>query len=290
MTWPNVSPGQSHCQAVEGHYEDTPGVLPDEFVEALPDFHRGVTVVGQGDDRSGRFSFAPQQVGDAVHQHPGLAGPWPGDDQDAGLDPVVADDVLLGPVVQVGDNPPEGLLGGLPLHLGFPVGQPFLEEVLLLHAEVVHGEPYGVGGGLQAAAGVLRHYVDLDSLGVVVVLQGLVVGVGEMAAFLLQPDGHGRGEDAEAPVEPDDLLVVQPEHRVVEPVVHRLPVASVGPVVSVLAPGQGLREVAPGGVDHEVLAPDSLGELGEEKLQDAVGVSSSSPRRRPQCGSSPAGG
>ena len=66
----------------------------------------------------------------------------------------------------------------------------------------------------------------------------------------------------------------RPEHRVIKPVVHRLPVASVGPVVSVLAPGQGLREVAPGGVDHEVLAPDSLGELGEEKLQDAVGVPS----------------
>ena len=84
------------------------------------------------------------------------------------------------------------------------------------------------------------------------------------------------------PVEPDDLLVVQPEHRVVqpvEPVVHCLPVASVGPAMSVLGLGlgQGLCEIAPGGVDHEVLAPDSLGELGQEESQDAVSVPSSLP-------------
>ena len=58
----------------------------------------------------------------------------------------------------------------------------------------------------------LPHHVDLADLALIVELKRLEVGPGKAASGLLlrQLDGHGLPEDRQAPMEVDDLLLVQP--------------------------------------------------------------------------------
>ena len=126
-------------------------------------------------------------------------------------------------------------------------------------------------------------YVDLNRLGIVVLLQRLVVGLGEAAfALLVHADGHGRGEYAHALVEANNFLLVQPQDGGIELLVAstvlRL-LSSLERRWRILARCQGHCRLAegfgqgsPGGGDQQVLAPGPLGQEFQQELQNPAGV------------------
>ena len=67
-----------------------------------------------------------------------------------------------------------------------------------------------VGRMTQTMLGVFSYHVDLPDLFIVMQLEGREISPGETPLFRLQEDGHGRPEDRQSLVEPDDLLIVQP--------------------------------------------------------------------------------
>ena len=126
-----AGPDQAHGEAVAGMDQNAAGVVPHQFREATADFHRRMPVVGQGDDAPGVFAPHPQQVGDAMHQHPGLAGTRAGEHQHIGLLTVVGDDALLVGVLQALHDAAPRLRGGLAGQVLVPVRQPAAQEVRL---------------------------------------------------------------------------------------------------------------------------------------------------------------
>ena len=253
---------QPHGHPVAGQHRNPAGVVADEGGQAAPDLHRGVPVVGQGQDAPGVLTPDPDQVGDAVHQHPGLPRPRPRQDQHVGLLPVIGHDAPLHGVVQALHDAAPGLGRGLTGQFPVPVRQPALQELVFRLAEVVHGQVQVVRRGPQAMLGVLRHHMDLPHLLVVVELQGGVIRLGEPAPLRLEQDGHGRTEHRQPLVQADHLLLVEPEQGPV----HQ-PVGMPDLAVQHQVRLHRRQQLAHGGLGQQVGAPHALGHGGEQVLQ-----------------------
>ncbi len=88
--------------------------LADQTPQAFADLGGGVAVVGQHQNAARVLAPDPDEVGDAVDQHPGLAGAGARKDENVGLFAVVAHDLLLCRVAQRLDDGVPGFAGGLP--------------------------------------------------------------------------------------------------------------------------------------------------------------------------------
>ena len=95
------------------------------------------------------------------------------------------------------------------------VRKPAAQKLLLSKSEVVEGQAQCISHGREALLRELGHDVDLAHRFVIVELQRLKVGLREASPLRPQLDGHGRAEHCESPVEPDDLLLVQPHQGAV---------------------------------------------------------------------------
>ena len=257
---------QAHGQSVAGEDGDAVGPIADQVVEPLADLHRGVAVVGQGQNGTEGLPPDADQVGDAVHQHPGLARSRTGQHQDVGAFAVVGHDAALDRIVQALNDPAPGFGGGLALKLLAAAGQPLVQEAIPGHAEVVQGQVESCGHGVETLVGVLGHNVDLQDLLVIVHLQGGIVRLLEAAPSRLQADGHGRPEDGEPFVQPYDLLVVEPQESLVQQSFH-VPDPGAQQGLGIERAGQ----LTHGGLDQQVGAPGALGQSGQKVLQDCAG-------------------
>ena len=204
--------GQPHGEAVAGQHGHTAGVVADQFLEAAADIDRGVAVVGQREDAVRVFPPDADQIGDAVHQHPRLAGAGAGEDQHVGLFPVVGDDTLLVWIPQAFDDGTPGVGCGLAADLLVPARQPAGEERLLIQAEIVLCKAHCVPHTGESALGKRRHDVNLQHLALVVKVERPEVRFCEAAFLLLpaQPDRHGWAEHRQPFVQADNLHFVQP--------------------------------------------------------------------------------
>ena len=250
-----------------GEHRHPAGVVSDQVREAAPDLDRGVPVVGESEDAARVLAPGAHQEGDAVHEHPGLAGAGTGEHQHVHLLPVVGDDSLLGGVVQALDDGPPRLGRSLAFDLLVPIRQPTAKEVLLPQAEVVHGQMQGVGRGLETAPGVLHHHMDLRHLPLVVELEGLEVRGGEAAprCLLFQLDGHRGTEHGETLVQADNFLFVQPEQRAVKELVG-LP----HPTLQHQVVFECDQQSAEGGLRKQVRPPAAGRQAGEQVLQKTM--------------------
>ena len=208
---------QAHGQRVAGEYGDALGVVADQLTQAMADFQRGMAVVGQRHDGPRVLTADADEVGNAMHQHPRLAGARPGQHQRVGVFPVVGDDGALVGLGQRFDDAFPGLRRGLPFQFIFAPGQPALAEDIARQAEVIHRQLQRIGHPFDAALGILGHDVNLPGQLVVMQLQRLVIAFLELqlpVAFQLQ--GHRRAEDGQPLVQAQDVLFVQPEQGAVD--------------------------------------------------------------------------
>ena len=223
-------------------------------------------VVGQGDNGGRPFALAPDQVGYAVHQGPGLARAGPRQNQDVGGGPLVGDNLPLRGVVQAIDDSVPGGRGGLAGQLVLLVGKPAVYEGVPGELEVVQGQLDGGAHGSLALLGVLAHDVNLRHLLLVVLLQGFEVAGGELGVALLQPDGHGRPEHGKALVQPDNLLVVEPQEGLLQRVVDVF--GALGEIHTTL---ESLGELSHGGLGQQVRPPGLERKLPQQVTQDGAG-------------------
>ena len=165
----------AHCERVAGHDVDAAGVASDQFVEAPPRFHRRVAVVRQCQNASRILATHADEVGDAVHQHPGLARSRSREHQHVGALAVVGDDLLLGPVAELPDDllvvPREGISAQRRL-LPF---EPLVDELVVGEAEVIGREAQRQADVGHAEPCIFGNEVDLRSLLAIVFLQRLEV-------------------------------------------------------------------------------------------------------------------
>ena len=155
-----------------------PCVVAHQLREAAANLDGCVAVVGKRHDTARILTPHPDEVGDAMHQHAGLARARPGEHQHIGLLPVVRDDTPLRGTQLFYYGAP-GIGRSLARNFGLTVGQPPLHERLLLHAEVVHREAHRIRHGIQAASGKLCHDVNLQYLFAIVYFQGFEIGINE---------------------------------------------------------------------------------------------------------------
>ena len=81
-------------------------VVAEKEGEPGADLVGGVPVVGQREDAPRVLPADPDEIGDAVHEDPGLARPRAGQHEHVGHLPVVGDDPRLGRIAQVLDDGP----------------------------------------------------------------------------------------------------------------------------------------------------------------------------------------
>ena len=233
-------------------------------------------VVGQREDAARIFPSGSNQISDAVDQYARLAGAGAGEDQHVPLLPIVGHDALLDRVSQAFDDGAPGFGGRLPADFLVPAGQPAGEEIHLVHAEIVHRQAQRVAHLSEAALGKFRHHMDLQDLPLVVKVEGREVGPGETASFLLpQADRHGRAKDCEAPVESDDLLLVQPQQGAVQQLDRVLDLAHQNQVGF-----DCLGQLADGGLGQQVRTAAAGRQAGEETIQQARRRFAPNPGRR----------
>ncbi len=240
---------EPHGQGMAGEHGHTVGLVADQVPQPPAYLRGGVAVVGQGNDALGPLPSHLDQVGDAVHQHPGLARAGPGQHQHVGIFPGVGDDPSLHRVVQLLHDPAVVLRRGLQLQRVGLVGQPLGDELLLRHGEVVFRHGGGVLDPPEAAFRILLHDVDLLGLLAVVPVQRLVVLRAEGSPLPAQLYGHGGPQDGHSLAEADDLLVVEPEQRLLQDPV-RVHHGREG-----LGFPEDPGEFPQGGVDQQVRAP-----------------------------------
>jgi hypothetical protein len=191
-------------------------VVSDQIEEALPDLGRGMPIVDQRQDAVGLFPLHADQIGDAMDQNPGLAGPWTGQDQHIGLLPIIRHDPRLGGVVQSLHDAAPGFGRGLAPQLLSAARQPFLDEPIPVEREVILRELQGVRHRSKALFRIRGHDMGLESLFLVMQFQRLEVWLGEEPLARLQVNGHGGPEDGQALAQGHDTLFVQPEKGAVE--------------------------------------------------------------------------
>ncbi|MOA04612.1 hypothetical protein D3C78_1241790 [compost metagenome] len=196
-----------------GQHGEAEGLLADQLEHAPADLVGGVAVEGQRDDGAGRHPAHAQQVGDAVHDHPRLAGAGTGEDQPVAV-VVVGDDELLRGVERPDYGLPRGLAGGQGEDLVL-AGEIAAQELLLAVAEVVQHQAQGGGHFLEGDFRILAHHVHLDAPLAVVLVEALEVLLEVALALALRADGdgHGPAHHGHAVVESQHLLLVQVQQR-----------------------------------------------------------------------------
>ena len=97
-------------------------ITADQFAKALANLDSGVTVIRQGKNAARVLATGADQIGDAMHQHPCLAGTRAGQDKHIGGLPVVGNDLALRPVVQRLDDLAPRFRGRLARQFLFTVG------------------------------------------------------------------------------------------------------------------------------------------------------------------------
>ena len=97
---------EPHGEPVAGEHGHAARVVADQRVQAAADVDRRVAVIGKRQDAARILPPHADQVGDAMHQHPSLAGARAGQHQHVGLLAVVGDDALLLWVAQALDDGP----------------------------------------------------------------------------------------------------------------------------------------------------------------------------------------
>ena len=190
--------------------------LPDQLVEAPPRFHRRVTIVGERQYASRVLPAHPDEVGDAVHQHPRLARSRSREHQHVGALPVVGDDPLLGPVSEALDDRFVVLGQGIAPERRLLALEPLADEFVLRELEVVDREAESQMDVVDAEPRVLGDDMDLLGLLGVVLLQRREVRDREGPSVPRDLQRHRLTEHGEAAVESDDLLLVHPEKRAVD--------------------------------------------------------------------------
>ena len=195
--------------AGEHHYSAS--VVANEVRQTTPNLHSSMPVVGEGQDAVRVLPPHPNQVGDAMHQHPRLAGAGACEYQHVSLLPVIRHDPSLFRIVQALYDVLPGLRRSLPRQFPFSIGQPAAQELLSTQTEIVHCHPQSFGHGPETPLYVFRHNVNLEDLLVIVQLEGCKVGLHKAASFRHQSDGHGRAKHSQSLVQPDHFLLMQPQ-------------------------------------------------------------------------------
>ena len=254
-------PEDPHGERMAGHRVDTACIAADQLLETPPRLHRRVAVVRERQDAPRVLAPHPDEVGDTVHQHPGLARPGPGQDQHVGALAVVGDDALLRAVAELRDDPVAVVGERVAPKRPFLVLEPLADELAPGEPEVVVRQTMRQPDVGQSEPGVLGDHVDLRGLLGVVRLQRLEVGDGEASPLACDPQGHGRAEDRQAAIERDDLLLVHPQQRTVHQRLRILIVQLRGERQVVL---DGLFEGAVRGLDQEIDPARAVGDLPDQ--------------------------
>jgi len=87
-----------------GQHGDTACIVTDQILQASPNLNCCVPVVGKCQNTVRILASCAHQIGDAMHQHAGLARSGASQYQYIGLFAVVGDDTLLARVVERFDN------------------------------------------------------------------------------------------------------------------------------------------------------------------------------------------
>ena len=90
-----------------------------------------------------------------------------------------------------------------------------MQKVLFGECEIVQSQEEGVSHGPKALLHVFRITWICRTLFVVMELEGCKVGLGKASPFRPEAYGHGWAEDCQTLVQPDDLLLVQPQQGTV---------------------------------------------------------------------------
>ena len=261
-------------------------IITDQSGETPPDLDRRMTVVGQRENPARVLASHPDQIGDPMDEHPGLAGTGTGQHQDVGLLAIVGDDPLLYRVVEALYDARQDSGVVWRANSFSRSGNQRLQEFVPFQAEVVHRQAQGIGHGAKTPLHVLRHDVDLHHLLVVMDLQRLEIRLYEAAPVLAEADRHRRAENRQSLVESDHLLFVQPQER---------PVQELGQVLC-LRPDdkvifEGGKELAEGRFRQEIRAalPSGRQETGAptDALLPRAAAGRSCPERTTLFGASP---
>ena len=161
----------------------------------------------------------PQQKTHPVHDHARLARARAGQHQPVGA-ALVGHDGPLGVVQTAGDAPVGVGRDGL-FQLGKAAAEPPLFEGACRFVKIiVHQGLGGLDVLLQGLDGVFLHHVHLKAFFVVENLQGPVVGLPVLPfagqGIGIEPDGHGMAQNGHAVVEPDHLLFVHEQQRLLQ--------------------------------------------------------------------------
>ena len=117
---------QSHGQRVTGKYDDSAGVVANQFRKAAANLHRRMPVICQGQDGARVLPSDSHEVGYTVDQDPGLAGSRPGEYKHVRVFSIIHNDAALMGVSEAIYNLVPRLPGGLSGKLAPRNGQPAL--------------------------------------------------------------------------------------------------------------------------------------------------------------------
>ena len=109
---------EPHGEGVAGEHHHAACVVAYQVLQPAADLDGGVAVVGQRQDASGVLAPGTNQIGDAMHEHPGLARAGPGEHQHVRGLAVVCYQVALVGVVEALDDLGPRFGRGLAVMLG----------------------------------------------------------------------------------------------------------------------------------------------------------------------------
>ena len=184
------------------------GVVAHEIVEPLPHLDRGRAIESEGDDAFRGRAQDPQQIGDAMHDDRGLAGPGPRQDQVvAGL--ARLHQPLLHGIAQCLHDAAIRLGRGGELEQFFATGEVRRDEAIAPPGKICRHQGERIGDLPGTAARELIDDVDLEVPFLVMALERGVILPGESTGPRHKLDRHGRAKHRAAPVQDQDLGPMQ---------------------------------------------------------------------------------
>ena len=184
-------------------------VRADQFLEFFAKAHDSTAVKTEHQDGPRVYPFDPQQIGNAMGDHPGLAGTRSGEHQHVFLWRG-RDNGRLRLVFEVIDDAGVGLLAGRPIQYLLSAGKVALDKILLVIVEIGCDQAHGGTDLLQSLLRVFVHHVDLEVALGIVGFQRLKVAnrIASPLRFGLQHKGHGLPEDGQPLLQVEDTLLV----------------------------------------------------------------------------------